>query len=142
RSQKIKQNYRNSREILQAAYAVLQENVNIDKIHTDDLEIIEPEYANFSTPKPLLLNTGTLEEELGYALSYLEKHQRKDEKACIAFGGLSLHQVRAMGEELNITVLDSVTNIDDANLFLSDLDQTKGFEFDLMMVLNCTDGNM
>jgi superfamily I DNA/RNA helicase len=139
RSQKIRQNYRNSREILKAAYATLHENVDINEIYTDGFEIIEPKYANFSTPKPLLIKANTLEEELVRALSYLHKYQRENEKTCIAFAGLSLHQVRALGEELDIDVLDSVTNINDGDIFLSDLDQTKGFEFDLMMVLNCKD---
>src|SRR5699024_3395650 len=35
RSKKIKQNYRNSREILKAAYETLRSNINIEKIRTD-----------------------------------------------------------------------------------------------------------
>lgn len=140
RSHKIKQNYRNSREILKAAYEVLKTNVNLDEVNTDDFEIIEPDFANFSTPKPFLIQAASLEAELGHALSYITEYLKVGNKACVAIAGLSLHQVKQIGEQVDIDVLDNLTKIDSSDIFLSDLDQTKGFEFDMMFVLNCKEG--
>ena len=46
----------------------------------------------------------------------------------------------SLGLEVNIPVLCDSTDISSGHLFLSDLEQTKGFEFDLMIVLNCCRG--
>jgi superfamily I DNA/RNA helicase len=137
RSHSIKKNYRNSREILKAAYCVLEKNVDLGSLRNDDFEILEPEYANFSTPKPLLLKAGNLDEEFGYCLNYLKNNLEKDKKACMAICGYSLFDVKDIGTTLNIPVLDGDTSLEENNIFLSDLEQTKGFEFDIMFILNC-----
>lgn len=80
----IKRNYRNSREILGAAYALLQADNALEKLKSEDFDIIEPEYANFSTPKPLLLKADSLAEELGYCYNYLKTNLEPHQKACIA----------------------------------------------------------
>lgn len=49
RSFAIRKNYRNSREILGAAYAILEENISEDLIASEDFELLDPEYANFSS---------------------------------------------------------------------------------------------
>jgi len=137
RSYSIKKNYRNSREILQASYCVLKNNVDIDNLKNDDFEIMEPEYANFSTPKPLLVRANSIDEEFGYCLNYLRNNLDSDKKACIAICGYSLLDVKAIGATLDIPVLDGETNVDKSQIFISDLEQTKGFEFDVVCILNC-----
>jgi hypothetical protein len=47
-----------------------------------------------------------------------------------------------IGEELALPVLDGNVSINDNKIFLSDLEQTKGFEFDVVCVLNCNRGIM
>lgn len=136
---RLSQNYRNSRQILTAAHAVLTRSFEKIPAGTVDLEIIRPEYANFSSAKPLLLRANSLEEEMRMALSYVELFLLGEvkRKACVVVCGYSQVAVESLGRALSLPVLCGVTQIDASDLFLSDLEQTKGFEFDLVVVVNC-----
>lgn len=139
----LRQNYRNSRQILTAAYAVLQSNLERVPPAISDIEVLVPEFANFSSAKPLLLEVDTLADELTHALGYCQQSDgmaRPDSKACIAICGMSQKAVEELGENLGIEVLSDSTDLSGARLFISDLEQTKGFEFDLMLVINCAEG--
>ncbi len=138
RSSTIRRNYRNSREILNAAYKVLRSNLTDEVRKNKDFEILEPEYANFSTPKPLLLRAGNVAEEFASAFNYLQVQEEGSKlKSCIALCGYSLKDVKDIGCRLGLQVLDGTTNIDNDTLFLSDLEQSKGFEFDSVCIVNC-----
>jgi len=140
---RLKQNYRNSRQILTAAYAVLQSNLERVPPALSDMEVLVPEFANFSSAKPLLLEVHSVAEELTYALGYCRQADsmtRPDSKACIAICGMSQKSVEELGQDLGIQVLSDSTDLSGARLFISDLEQTKGFEFDLMLVINCAEG--
>jgi hypothetical protein len=139
----LRQNYRNSRQILTAAYAVLQSNLQRVPPALSDMEVLVPEFANFSSAKPLLLEVNTLEEELTHALGYCQQADgmaRPDSKACVAICGMSQKAVEELGKDLGIEVLSDSTDLSGSRLFISDLEQTKGFEFDLMLVINCAEG--
>lgn len=140
---RLKQNYRNSRQILTAAYAVLQSNLERVPPALSDMEVLVPEFANFSSAKPLLLQVNSVAEELTHALGYCKQADsmtRQDSKACIAICGMSQKSVEELGRDLGIQVLSDSTDLSGAGLFISDLEQTKGFEFDLMLVINCAEG--
>lgn len=139
----LRQNYRNSRQILTAAYTVLQSNLERVPPALSDMEVLVPEFANFSSAKPLLLEVNTLADELTHALGYCQQADgmaRTDSKACIAICGMSQKAVEELGEDLGIEVLSDSTDLSGARFFISDLEQTKGFEFDLMLVINCAEG--
>ena len=141
RSMALKRNYRNSREILSAAYEVLKANVNLEEIQDDDFEILDPEYANFSTPKPLLLRAESPQDEIAHALAYLTekvKEGNSSQKTCIAVAGLDFISVKLIGEKLGLPVLDGNINIQDNRVFVSDLSQMKGYEFDSVCIINCS----
>ncbi|RYH00113.1 MAG: hypothetical protein EON58_01440 [Alphaproteobacteria bacterium] len=140
---RLRQNYRNSRQILTAAYAVLQSNLERVPPALSDLEVLVPEFANFSSAKPLLLKVNSVEDELTYALGYCKQSDNmlgSDSKACIAICGMTQKAVEELGKDLGIDVLSDSTDLSGARLFISDLEQTKGFEFDLMFVINCAYG--
>jgi hypothetical protein len=140
RSRRINRNYRNSREILTAAHHILATNMN-GGMADSEVEIVDPEYANFSSSRPLLLKADSAEDELGFALTFMrERYSQNEEqgKGCIAVCGLNILQIRELGEQLGIPVLDGERGIGDESLFFSELEQTKGFEFDTMCVLRCT----
>lgn len=136
---KILKNYRNSREILEAAYAIFKENIREEDFKSDDFEILSPQYANFSSPKPFIRRGNSIEHELFSAIEYLKSilESSTKEKGCIAFCDYSIFEVEQLGIELNIPVLDGAVNLSESNIFLSDLEQTKGFEFDRMIIINC-----
>lgn len=138
----LKQNYRNSSQILSAAYDVLTKSFEKIPSGTVDIEILPPEYANFSSPNPALLKAKSLKDELGLALAYVDEVTPKDsgKKACIALCGFTQKAVEELARDLSVSVLSDTSDISAGHLFLSDLEQTKGFEFDLMIIINCSNG--
>lgn len=136
---KLKQNYRNSRQILTAAYEVLTCSFSNIPRGTVDLEILEPEFANFTSAKPLLLSASSIKQELAVALTYARENiaDVPNHKVCIALCGYSQAAVEQLAANLGLPALCGNTDLSAQPLFLSDLEQTKGFEFDLMVVLNC-----
>ena len=142
RSRKIQRNYRNSRDVLQAAHEILCDNLTVEMIGHEEFEILDPEFANFGGPVPLRLKAESLDEEIAYAIAYAksEIQEKMNYKACIAICGYSLYEIQKFGQEIEIAVLDGTRSIAEGALFLADLEQTKGFEFDLMCVVNAQDG--
>lgn len=142
RSLALKKNYRNSREILSVAYEVLVNNLAEEMLDSPDFDILDPEHANFSGAAPLLLGANTLEEEIGYARAYVEEFLdgSSGKKCCIALCGYSLYQVQEFGKHIGMKVLDGTITINEDDIYLSDLEHTKGFEFDLVLILNCNAG--
>jgi hypothetical protein len=142
RSHSILKNYRNSREILQAAYELLVSNLGGDVLMDSELDVMDPEYANFSTPKPHVFSADNLEEEIAFALEYMNGQSAAFEgkhKGCIAIAGFTLLEVQKFANRFNLPVLDGSRGLQHSGLFLSDLEQTKGYEFDTVIILNCRD---
>lgn len=136
---KLNQNYRNSRQILTAAYEVLTRSFSTIPRGTIDLEILQPEFANFTSAKPLLLRALSIKQELAMALPYARENisDSPNHKACIALCGYSQAAVEELATNLGLPALCGNTDLSAQPLFISDLEQTKGFEFDLMIILNC-----
>lgn len=137
---RILKNYRNSREILTAAYGIFVNNVNIEQFKNDDMEVLNPEFANFSSPKPFLRKGLSIQKELNSAVYYLKNilDTEKNEKACIAICGYTIFEISNMFENSDLVVLDGDTDLSKGSIFISDLEQTKGFEFDRMIIINCS----
>lgn len=137
---KILKNYRNSREILTASYEVFKNNVDESKYKSDDFEILNPEYANFSSPRPFLRKGNSLTDEFNASLQYLNENLEDKEKGCIAICDYSIFEIESLAEKFGLPVLNGSTEIGDDKIYLSDLNQTKGFEFDRMIILNVSKG--
>lgn len=145
RSKALLRNYRNSKEILLAAHEVLSKHLSVNDIQDEDFEVLDPEFANFSSPKPLVLEAENLEWELASALDYIRQKFQKtsqNQKACIAIAGLNFLSVKQVGKTFDLPVLDNSISIQEAQIFLSDLAQIKGYEFDSVCILNCAFGVM
>ncbi len=135
----LKQNYRNSREILTTAYAVLKNSLEHIPTCALHLSVLQPEYASFSSPKPLLLKSDSFLEELAYAISYLKEYYiDNNKKSCIALCGYTQSSVEDIAKKLKIISLNQKTDINSNEIFISDLESTKGFEFDVVVIVNCT----
>ena len=136
--ERIQQNYRNSREILTAAYDLLKNNVHEDMFDSDDLEILDPRFANFGGPMPMALSADTLEDEIAFARTYAETRLGGDARTvCIAFAGFSSRDVRRFAERCGTRALDGAYDPGTVPLVFSDLEQTKGYEFDCLVIVNC-----
>ncbi len=141
-SRKLSKNYRNSREILAAAYKVLIENITESIVDSEDFEVLDPEYSSFSGSTPLVLSADNLSEEIAYAHVYAKQAVAENPswKVCIALCGYSLYELKRFAESHGLLVLDGEASLGDGAIFVSDLEQTKGFEFDVMMVVNASQG--
>ena len=133
---KIYKNYRNSREILEAAYAVFNNNIDKETYSNEDFELLNPEYANFSSPKPFIRKAYDLNTEFTYASKYLKDILKDDQKGCIAFAGISYYDITTIGNKLGYPVLNGRSDLTNGIIFLSDIEQTKGFEFDRVIIIN------
>lgn len=141
RAVRLNQNYRNSRQILTAAHSVLQTSLDSMPKGAMDLEVLAPEFASFSSPKPLLLRAPSFKEELEYALGYLNaclKEYPTNHRFCLAVCGYGQAAIEQLGEQFKVEVLAANTDVRKARIFISDLEQTKGFEFDAVVVINCS----
>ena len=136
--ERIRQNYRNSREILAAAYDLLKNNLHDELFEIDDLEILDPRFANFSGPVPVALAAETLEDEIGYARTYADAQLARGARTvCIAFAGFSSRDINEFARNCSVTALDGAYDPGVASLVFSDLEQTKGYEFEVLIIVNC-----
>ena len=140
RSKKIVRNYRNSREILELANNLLLDNLTEEMISSDDFEILDPEFASFSDSNPLLLKAKNLSIEISSAIDYLKKNMQPNQKSCICIAGYTHREIEIYAKEIGISILNKNVEINKDSLFLSDLEQTKGFEFDYVCIINCKVG--
>ena len=138
--ERIQKNYRNSREILKAAYEVLKNNLSEDMLDSEDLEILDPRFANFSGSTPMALMSATLQEEIAYARAYAATALKGGAKTvCLAFAGFSARDVNGFAGKCGVVALDGTYDPKIDSLVFCDLEQTKGYEFDTLIILNCRD---
>ena len=135
---RIVKNYRNSKEILLAANRMFNSNINRDDFTEEGFELLDPELANFHTTEPYVYYAPSFEMELEYALNYLKwcLNEGLMSKACIALAGFSHFEVCRLAEQLQLPILNGDTDVKDEKIVISELNQTKGFEFDAVAILN------
>lgn len=139
--ERIYRNYRNSREILTAAYELLKQNLHEDMVDSPDLEILDPKYANFSGSVPMALAADSLEDEIAYARSYAASRLSAGARTvCIAFAGFSTRDIAAYAAACGVAVLRGDYDPSSERLVFCDLEQTKGYEFDTLIILQCASG--
>jgi hypothetical protein len=113
-----------------------------------ELELLDPVYANRSSAAPVVLRARDLAEEIkaalilmqDTALNFVKEGREHPHRGCIAIAGHSFYEVSIFGEMIGIPVLDGTAGLKEGSLFLSDLEQTKGYEFDTVVVVNCCSG--
>jgi hypothetical protein len=105
------------------------------------LELLDPKYANFSGPAPLALFAEDLEQEIAFARAYAKTRLDAGAKSvCIAFAGYSARDVDVFAKSCGLDSLNGFYDPLDSPLVLSDLEQTKGYEFESLIVVNCRSG--
>lgn len=141
RSLTLKKNYRNTKDVLKAAYYILKKHYNAEHQPLEDYELLDPELADRSGTTPLILEARSLGHEFSYALNYLQDEilRHPGRKGCIAYCGFTSYEVKTLSDKVGIPLLDGAIDIDISDIFLSDLEQTKGFEFDYVVILNCSE---
>ena len=138
RSQKLIKNYRNSREILEAANCVLEQNMTEEMLGSDDFDILDPEYSSFYGSTPVSMRANSLSEEISSAIAYItQEMEGQHQKACIAIAGYTAREIETFASSVGMPALVGDAGLGAGQIFFSDLEQTKGFEFDYMCILNC-----
>jgi len=66
---------------------MFKQNTKVEQYLSEDFEVLNPEYANFSSSKPFLRKANDLNEEFSYSIEYLNEILTEKEKGCIAICG-------------------------------------------------------
>lgn len=142
KANKLLRNYRNGRDILRAAHSVLVKNLSDELMNNKEFEVLDPSLSYFPGNPPLLLSAKSLSQEIAAAKHHLEQELEASpsQKACMVFCGYSLFELQKFGKKLKIPVLYGTRKraLDDASIFISDLENSKGFEFQHVCILNCS----
>lgn len=148
----ITKNYRNSKEILEAAYWVVNAKLsdpNLTYERRDEIVILEPEYAKAYGYKPQLYKAKSFDDECTYALKYIRESlkEEKGKYGCLIVAGAPhINQLTMLHKALkkfikDIKILNGDATFDEnSHIYLSDLEQSKGFEFDVVVIVDCSKG--
>ncbi|UOV04150.1 AAA family ATPase [Pseudoxanthomonas mexicana] len=142
RSHRLELNYRNSRQILEVAHGMLVDNLSDQVLQSRDFEVLDPKYANFGGPSPLLLEAVDQGQEFDAALTYARSEAEANPvaKICVAVCGYSEHELEAFACRVSLPILNGETKLEEGQVYLSDLENTKGFEFQCVIIVNCEAG--
>jgi hypothetical protein len=93
-------------------------------------------------PHPMVLGASDLAEEIAFARSFadLDLEEHPSHRCCIAIAGFTLLEVQLFAHRVGLPVLDGSHDPTVSGLVLSDLEQTKGYEFNIMLIVNCREG--
>ena len=101
-AEEILKNYRNSKEILEAAYNIYKHNLDENSEYSSpsdkSLMIQSPEYADYSYNKPLICSAKSLNEELTYGFHYIQDalNGNSGQIGCLAVSGVQLNQLEKL----------------------------------------------
>ena len=172
RSTVFRENYRNTREILEAAYPIVDQHKKSPGI--GDGEILPPEYARRRGPRPTLIRCTDANEQR-HVLKHLLHHLRTvpDPAICIgfpaatermtrkhysAFNGrytertgpdvLSKRRAQAAGVlpaetiPIDINTFGESVTSHNGRIIVAEFDEMKGFEFSTVVLVNLDDASL
>jgi superfamily I DNA/RNA helicase len=143
-SRRITKNYRNTRQILETATLLVDNQINPAKASGSGVEILKPEYAEREGPRPLACKAN---DPIGAAWAYAA--DRLDAgymgfAICIATAdpvGYSVKEILgAKPDGIEASRLTGSYILDPNTVVVSELPDVKGFEFCLMIILGLDSG--
>jgi UvrD/REP helicase N-terminal domain len=143
-SRRITKNYRNTRQILEAATLLVDDQINPAKASGAGVEILKPEYAEREGPRPLACKAN---DQIAAAWAYAA--DRLDAgymgfAICIATAdaaGLSVNEILAAKPDgIEASRLTGSYILDPNTVVVSELPDVKGFEFCLMIIVGLDSG--
>ena len=103
-----------------------------------ELEISDSDFLERIGPKPGLLKSKNLLEEIAFTHALLQTYQTRSKfKICIVICNYTNYELQNYSNKFDFEFLDGKKVLSEKSIFISDLEQSKGFEFDLMFILNC-----
>jgi superfamily I DNA/RNA helicase/mRNA-degrading endonuclease RelE of RelBE toxin-antitoxin system len=143
----LRRNYRNTQEILRAAFAMMSD-LQFNDLDDQESPVEEPEYSPRSGPVPILRGFRTPEEELQWVASHIQELKAQDGyqdgdfailfRQRYPYEDLSAQQLGASFPLVELT-RDPSTYFGQ-RLKYSTFDSAKGLEFKVVFVMGVTDG--
>jgi superfamily I DNA/RNA helicase/mRNA-degrading endonuclease RelE of RelBE toxin-antitoxin system len=148
RSYYLKKNYRNTKEILQAGYALVSHYEFADSDESDLVRPLEPDYASRRGAKPTLVKCRDTDDEAAYVVATI---------CLLCSNGIKPGQICVIG--CNKTIRDSVkrllsdtelpfvelredVKVDSQNIKVSTIESAKGHEFHTVFIAGLVEGVM
>jgi superfamily I DNA/RNA helicase len=142
---RIKKNYRNSRQILRAASKLANVYGELARNSGEDIEVLDPELAVRETAKPIALKTDNqVKKAWEVARQCLAEGQTQAWTICIATASTHKYSTGAVlalrppGLQAEVLSGDYIKRPD--TVVVSTLNDLKGFEFNLVLIVGCDEG--
>lgn len=141
----ITRNYRNSRQILKAASTMANHYCRVAVSQGEEIEILDPELALRITPPPFAVKTdNAIRKAWEIALEWLQQGARSGWTICIATAAPdvitvdSILELKPRGVAAKRLSGDFIKEPE--TLVVSSVQDVKGFEFRLVLIVGCEDG--
>lgn len=144
RGRVLQRNYRNTREILSAAFKIIREFASDASI--PESEIIQPEFAFRAGQKPTLIECESRDEQIGLLMSFLQASRPEHLNAtCVCSPRIetleqAASECRARG--IPTVWLTGEQRYDEIGLKLGELELVKGHEFASVYILDLSDRDL
>lgn len=141
----IRKNYRNSRQILKAASKLANHYCDLAKAQGEEVEILDPELAQRTTCPPFAIKTNdVVRKAWEIALEWLEQGATNAWTVCIATAApetisvASILELKPIGIRAKELTGDFLKNPE--TLIVGTIQDLKGFEFRLVILVGCEAG--
>lgn len=148
RSHYLKKNYRNTKEILQAGYALVSHYEFADSDESELSRPIEPDYASRRGAKPTLVKCRDTEDEAAYVVAticLLCSNSISPGQICVIGCNKTVRDAvkRLLSEtELPYVELRDDVRVDSKNIKISTIESAKGHEFHTVFIAGLVEGVM
>jgi superfamily I DNA/RNA helicase len=146
RSYLLKKNYRNTQEILRAAYALVANYEFADSDEGDVVRPLEPDYASRYGPRPMLVKCQNPDEEAKYVvvtISSLCAMSLTPGQICVIGCNHTVRDAiqKLLAEtDLPFTSLRDDVRVDSEKIKISTIESAKGHEFHTVFIAGLVDG--
>jgi superfamily I DNA/RNA helicase len=148
RSYYLKKNYRNTKEILQAGYALVSHYEFADSDESELVRPLEPDYASRRGAKPLLVKCRDTDDEAAYVVAticLLCANSVKPGQICVIGCNKTVRDVvkRLLSDTgLPYIELRDDVKVDSHNIKISTIESAKGHEFHTVFIAGLVEGVM
>lgn len=146
RSISLKKNYRNTQEILQAAFGLVSQYEFADVDEENVARPSTPDFAKRHGAKPLLVRCGSIEEEARYIARQVQFiltiGQTPGQICVIGPNGKTREEIKKYLDEIGIQSIELRQDVDyeSDNVKISTIESAKGHEFSCVFIMGVVEG--
>src|SRR5208283_918356 len=148
RSYFLKKNYRNTKEILRAGYALVSRYEFADSDESELVRPIEPDYASRRGAKPMLVKCKSIEDEAAYVVAticLLCSNSIAPGQICvIGCNKMVREEIKRLLDQTELPVIElrEDVKVDSKNIKISTIESAKGHEFHTVFIAGLVEGVM